>query len=74
MHEVEWRGMPQRENVDPFTGAELRAVPGVAVDRDADLATLLRVWAQSGMRAGEVCGLQWQDLDFVAGTALVRRT
>lgn len=74
MHEVEWRGMPQIENVDPFTGAELRAVLGAAVERDADLATLLRVWAQSGMRAGEVCGLQWQDLDLLAGTALVRRT
>jgi len=23
------------------------------------LATLLRLWAQSGMRAGEACGLQW---------------
>jgi integrase len=29
---------------------------------------------QSGMRAGEVCGLQWQDLDLQGGTALVRRT
>ena len=26
------------------------------------------------MRAGEVCGLQWQDVDVAAGTALVRRT
>src|SRR3989454_3259375 len=32
------------------------------------------VWAQSGMRAGEVCGLQWQDVDLEAGTALVQRT
>ena len=66
--------MPRMENVDPFTGAELRAMLGAAHERDADLATLLRLWAQSGMRAGEVCGLQWQDLDLSAGTALVRRT
>jgi len=39
-----------------------------------DLATMLRLWAQTGMRAGEVCGLQWQDVDLEAGTALVRRT
>ena len=74
LHEVEWRGMPRMENVDPFTGAELRAILVAAAERDADLATLLRVWAQSGMRAGEVCGLQWQDLDVAAGIALVRRT
>jgi integrase len=74
MHEVEWRGTPRINNVDRFTGEELRAVLAAAGERDADLATLLRLWAQSGMRAGEVCGLQWQDLDLVAGTAIVRRT
>lgn len=74
MHEVEWRGLPRMENVDPFTGVELRAILAAAHERDADLATLLRAWAQSGMRAGEVCGLQWQDLDLAAGTVLVRRT
>jgi hypothetical protein len=31
-------------------------------------------WAQSGMRAGEVCGLQWGDLGLDRGEALVQRT
>lgn len=74
MHDVEWRGTARTENVDPFTGAELRAILGAARERDTDLAALLHMWAQCGMRAGEVCGLQWHDLDLVAGTALVRRT
>jgi len=74
MHEVEWRGMPRIESVDTFSGAELRAILGAARERDPDFATLLQVWMQSGMRAGEVCGLQWQDLDLQADTALVRRT
>jgi integrase len=74
MHEVEWRGMRRIENVDPFTGAELRAILQAARRLDHDFATLVQLWAQGGMRAGEVCGLQWQDLDLVAGTALVRRT
>ena len=74
MDEVEWRGMPRIENVDPFTGGELRAVLAAAGERDADFGTLVRVWAQSGMRAGEVCGLQWRDIDLMAGTALVSRT
>ncbi len=74
MHEVEWRGTPRIESVDPFTVHELRAILGAARERDPDFATLLQVWMQSGMRAGEVCGLQWQDLDLQGGTALVRRT
>jgi integrase len=60
--------------VDPFTGAELRAILTAAQGRDPDMATMLRLWAQSGMRAGEVAGLQWQDLDLERGIALVRRT
>jgi integrase len=74
MHEVDWRGMPRMEHVDPFTGAELRAILKAAREHDADFATLLHVWMQCGIRAGEACGLQWQDLDLGAGTALVRRT
>ena len=74
MHEVEWRGLPRMNQVDPFTGAELRAILTSAHGLDPDLATMLRLWAQSGMRAGEVAGLQWQDLDLERGTALVRRT
>ena len=74
MHEVEWRGTPRIERVDPFSGAELRAILQSAREHDADFATLLQVWMQSGMRAGEVCGLQWQDLDLQLGTAMVRRT
>ena len=58
----------------PFTGAELRAILTSAHGLDPDMATMLRLWAQSGMRAGEVAGLQWQDLDLERGTALVRRT
>jgi integrase len=62
------------ECVDPFMGAELRAILDAARDLKPDFAAMLRLWAQTGMRAGEVCGLQWQDLDLEAGTALVRRT
>ncbi len=76
MREVEWRGLPRRDEqgVDPFTAAELRAILNAATSVDADLATMLRLWLQSGMRAGEVSGLQRQDLDLDKGTALVRRT
>src|SRR5262245_51797853 len=32
------------------------------------------MWAQTGMRAGEVAGLRWGDVDFERGTAVVQRT
>ena len=72
--EVEWRGAQRIDQVDPFSGPELRALLAAARRIDPDFAALLHVWAQSGMRAGEVCGLQWQDVDLETGTALVQRT
>lgn len=62
------------EHVDPFRGDELRAILVVAWDVDRMFATFLWVWVQSGMRIGEVSALQNQDLDLVAGKAVVRRT
>jgi integrase len=72
--EVEWRGSPSIAVVDPFSGRELREIIAAAERLDPDIATMLSLWAQSGMRAGEVCGLQWGDLDLERGTALVQRT
>src|SRR2546428_2440034 len=72
--EIEWRGAQRIDQVDPFSGPELRALLAAARRIDPDFAALLHVWAQSGVRAGEVCGLQWQDVDLEAGTALVQRT
>jgi integrase len=74
MSEVEWRPAPRIEQVDPFTRRELRAILSAAERLEPDFAALLRLWAQSGCRAGEVAGLQWQDVDLDAGTVRIRRT
>jgi integrase len=76
MRDVEWGGgLSQRtQSVDPFTVPELQAIFGAAGHQDSDFATLLRLWAQSGMREGEVLGLQHHDLDLGTGKVLVRRT
>ena len=74
MNDVEWRGMPHMEQVDPFAGRELRAILAAAERLQPEFATLLRLWMQSGMRAGEVAGLQWQDVDLTTGLVKVRRT
>src|SRR5262249_51087385 len=74
MNEVEWRPASHVEHVDPFSGAELRAILSAAEQVEPDFAVLLRLWMQSGCRAGEVTGLQRQDLDLTAGTIKVRHT
>jgi len=74
MGDVEWRSAPRIENVDPFTGRELRAIVCAAERVEPDFATLLRLWAQAGCRAGEITGLQWQDVDLATGVVKIRRT
>jgi integrase len=72
--EVDWRGATRIAHVDPFTGAELRAILATAQRLDPSFASMLRLWSQAGMRAGEVCGLQWGDFDLERGVVLVQRT
>ena len=62
------------ETVDPFTVAELRTILATAQEHDPTVATFFRVWAQTGMRAGEVSSLRWGDLDLARGVAVVQRT
>jgi len=72
MDAVEWRSAQRVENVDPFTVTELARIAAISAV-DGDLLTLLDLWARTGLRAGEVMGLQPQDVDPVAGIILVRR-
>jgi integrase len=74
MLDVDWRGQPRTDTVDPFTTAELRAILTTARTSACDCGPMLRTWAQSGMRAGEVAGLQWKDIDLNASIVIVRRT
>lgn len=41
-------------------------------ERPADIGILLSL--RTGLRVGEVCGLQWGDIDFAGGFLTVRRT
>jgi integrase len=72
--DVEWHGAQRVEDVDPFNGQELRAILSAAERLEPDFGVLLRLWAQSGLRAGEVAGLQWQDVGLADGVVKVRRT
>jgi len=65
---------PDDDALDPFAADELRAILTTARRLNAPFAAFLRVWAQTGMREGEVLALQYQDIDFGKGTAVIRRT
>ncbi len=56
------------------TGRELRAILEAAAIIDHDFAVMLRAWVQSGMRSGEVRGLQRGDLDHERGLVHVQRS
>lgn len=42
--------------------------------RQPDMATFMRIAALTGMRRGEVCGLQWSDVDWDNALVTVRRS
>ena len=50
MNDVEWRGTPNIEQVDPFTTRELTALLSAAERLEPDFATMLRVCATSTSR------------------------
>jgi len=51
------------DRVDPFTPDELRTILDTPPPRTPSSQTLVRFWAQSGVRLGEVSGVQNHDLD-----------
>jgi integrase len=45
-----------------------------AQQQDQEFATLLFVAATTGCRRGELCGIQWTDVDFESGSLTVRKS
>lgn len=65
----------QREQHPPTAGEVRRILEHARADRrQPDFAVWLHLAAATGARRAEVCGLQWADLDPVAGTLAVRRS
>lgn len=52
--------------------AQVRALLDGAGD-DEDLKTAVALASLTGARRGELCGLRWSDVDWVAGTLLIER-
>ena len=65
---------PTSENADPFDTQELRSILRAAeVSKYPEMALLFEVWMRTGMRAGEVLGLQEQDIDYASGLVTIGR-
>jgi integrase len=63
---------PRREEIRPLDSEQVRALFETA--RGDRLEALYVVAITAGLRAGELLGLKWEDLDLEAGTLEVRRT
>ncbi len=66
---------PRRQEIHPPGPAQVLGLIAAAQRRrDPDLAVFLRLAALTGARRGELCGLRWSDVDFVASTLTIARS
>jgi integrase len=56
------------------TVAEVQALIQAADSDDPDMATLIALAAVTGARRGELCGLQWGDVDWTGHTLTIERS
>jgi integrase len=63
----------RRREITPPAIHDARALLRAADEHDPEFGALLRVLAATGARRGEVCGLQWHDLDVDGATVSIRR-
>ena len=65
---------PKKEETDKaLTVEQLRHVLACVEQEPLKWRAFIHVAADTGLRRGECCGLQWSDIDFKAGTLTVRR-
>jgi integrase len=64
---------PKEESDKAYTVEELRYILSCVKQEPLKWTTYINLVADTGLRRGEACGLQWQDIDFRRGTVTVRR-
>lgn len=64
---------PKEESDKAYTVQELGYILSCAAQEPLQWQTYISLAADTGLRRGELCGLQWGDIDFRAGNVTVRR-
>ena len=64
---------PKEESDKAYTVQELSYILSCATQEPLQWQTYISLAADTGLRRGECCGLQWADIDVKAGTVTVRR-
>lgn len=69
-----WKPTKADSKPDPFNHDELNAIIEAAEALSPAFGLMVRVWAQSGPRSGEIRGLRRRDLDVANGAVRIERT
>lgn len=64
---------PKEESSKALTVQELRAVLACVAQEPLKWQAYINIAADTGARRGELCGLQWQDIDWNARIVTIRR-
>lgn len=64
---------PKEESSKALTVQELRSVLSYVAQEPLKWQAYINLAADTGARRGELCGLQWQDIDWTSGTVTIRR-
>jgi integrase len=64
---------PKEESDKAYTVEEMRYILSCVKQEPLKWQVFINLAADTGLRRGELCGLQWSDIDFKAGSVTVRR-
>jgi integrase len=65
---------PAKKEIEPLTADQAKKLLKIAKETQPKLYALYVLALSTGMRSGELLGLQWRDVDLKAGMLRVRRT
>lgn len=63
----------QGEEVESYTVEDIQMLMGALETEPLKWRAYIRLLIDTGIRRGEACGIQWQDLDFTRNTILICR-
>ncbi len=64
----------EKKPVDAFTKEQAQQFLKALEGEDLELRCMMLLLLTTGLRRGELCGLQWEDIDFKEGTVSVKRS